>query len=240
MMRSFGSSDGHLVLCEGMARQLEATYNVRGRCEVLNNAELVDPALRPADKLVVGRQEIVVGHLSNLCAEKGTDAFLDVMERLAVDDERLRIKLAGPLLTPEMHERLKQARSRLADRLEYLGPVAGVRKVEFFQALDLFVFPSRYVHEAEPLVLLESLACGVPCVATSRCCVAGDLGEAGIALPPDGKGLEEAIIGALAEHERLRSRSRARFEELREQSRGQIKKLIGALRVADADEEMGT
>jgi glycosyltransferase involved in cell wall biosynthesis len=46
--------------------------------------------------------------------------------------------------------------------------VTGDAKLGFFEEITHFVFPSRYVHEAAPLVLYEALAAGAVCISTRR------------------------------------------------------------------------
>jgi glycosyltransferase involved in cell wall biosynthesis len=59
----------------------------------------------------------------------------------------------------------------------WLGAVHGARRTAFYESIDLLVFPTVYVHESEPLVILEALAHGVPVVTTRRGCIASALAD---------------------------------------------------------------
>lgn len=52
-----------------------------------------------------------------------------------------------------------------------LGPVSAASKQDFFDGIDVFLFPSRYRNETEPLVVLEAMAQGVPVVASALGCI---------------------------------------------------------------------
>jgi glycosyltransferase involved in cell wall biosynthesis len=56
--------------------------------------------------------------------------------------------------------------------IDYRGAVYGENKQAFFDDIDVMIFPSQYVHEAEPVTVIEALDRGIPVIATSRGCVA--------------------------------------------------------------------
>ncbi|MFY8195373.1 MAG: glycosyltransferase, partial [Novosphingobium sp.] len=121
-----------------------------------------------------------LGHLSNLSLEKGLDRFLSCgfgPDGTARTDRRL--VLAGAPSTPEATEALEKAALVLGDTLETHGAVSGERKAAFFRDIDLFVFPSLYRHEAQPLVALEALAYGKPVIALGFGYLAGLVGSTG-------------------------------------------------------------
>jgi glycosyltransferase involved in cell wall biosynthesis len=53
--------------------------------------------------------------------------------------------------------------------------------MEFLAQVDVFLFPSRYRHEAQPLVILEAQAAGARVVATNVGCVSSMLRSADVA-----------------------------------------------------------
>ena len=52
------------------------------------------------------------------------------------------------------------------DRINFVGRVDDDEKIRYYQASDLFLFPSRY--ESIALVALEALSCGLPAVISGR------------------------------------------------------------------------
>lgn len=50
----------------------------------------------------------------------------------------------------------------------YLGKRYGEEKTRFLQDADIFVFPTYYPNECFPLVLLEAMQQGLPCISTNE------------------------------------------------------------------------
>jgi glycosyltransferase involved in cell wall biosynthesis len=130
----------------------------------------VDPAectggnrLRARRLWGVGPDEVVVGHLANNSAEKGTVDLLRAAERLWAGGLRFRLVLAGPQMTG--FRRFWQGfdprwTSGAAPRVRCLGVVSEEGKRDFFAGLDAFALPSR--SDSFGLVLLEAWANGLP------------------------------------------------------------------------------
>jgi glycosyltransferase involved in cell wall biosynthesis len=99
--------------------------------------------------------------LGRVIPGKGPDIALDVAQELGQP-----LVLAGPALDA----RFLEASIRPAvdgDRVRYLGPVGGERKVELLRKARVLLFPSL-LEEACPVVVLEAMACGTPVVALRR------------------------------------------------------------------------
>ena len=180
----------HVLLCEDMRAAFEGRYarSLPSRYEslVLPNAFMAPDLAgsrdaRPADA------GLVIGHLSNLSLEKGSDLFLDLFEALATAGVSVSARLAGPVSDPGLKSRIATLRGREPERFRYLGPIYGSEKKAFFDSLDVFVFPTRYRNEAQPLVLIEALRSGCVLVALTRGCIACDHARAGGLLASDPK-----------------------------------------------------
>ena len=63
--------------------------------------------------------------------------------------------------------------------LEYRGALYGADKDAFFEAIDVFIFPTRYKNEAQPTVIFEAMSRGVPILSYERGCIKGQVGGAG-------------------------------------------------------------
>jgi glycosyltransferase involved in cell wall biosynthesis len=104
--------------------------------------------------------EVVIGHLANHSAEKGTVDLLRAISRLWQRGRRVRLVLAGPEMANFR---------RFWEGFEISGPVIrlGVldeqQKRDFFAGLDMFALPSR--SDSFGLVLLEAWANRLPNVA---------------------------------------------------------------------------
>nr|WP_249817003.1 glycosyltransferase family 4 protein [Bradyrhizobium sp. 160] len=116
--------------------------------------------------------QIALGHLSNLCAEKGFFLTADLFETLAKEFPSMTFKIAGPIVAPEVDVRLRELLNQFPDQVAYVGAVYGRAKQEFFQTIDAFVFPTLYPLEAQPNVIYEAMASGNLILATDRGCIA--------------------------------------------------------------------
>lgn len=177
MIARLGGQDVvHIVLGPRMEAQLAARYpglNIF----VLNNAGLVDPGLldlEPNDG-----PGLVLGHLSNLSADKGITEVVDTAIGCREAGLDVQLKLAGPITDAVASAAVEKATETLGDRFTYLGPVGGEQKRDFFQSIDVFLFPTNYVNEAAPMVLYEAMAANVPCLSNERGCISDMLGHDG-------------------------------------------------------------
>jgi glycosyltransferase involved in cell wall biosynthesis len=102
--------------------------------------------------------EIVIGHLANNSAEKGTVDLVRASERLWSRDQQFRLVLAGPEM-PSFRRFISGVQS---DRITRLGWLSDQARRDFFAGIDVLVLPSR--SDSFGLVLLEAWANGVPVV----------------------------------------------------------------------------
>jgi glycosyltransferase involved in cell wall biosynthesis len=163
LIRAGGPRLRHVVLSERMGRELSRTYAAARDVLVCSNAGLLGPADPPSGKRPAG--PLVLGHLSNLSVEKGLATVLATVRRLRGTGFPVRLLLAGPASGEEPAALVRSAEAEFGDALTYLGPIAAGDVDTFYRQLDVFLFPSTYRHEAEPLVVLEAARIGVPTVA---------------------------------------------------------------------------
>jgi glycosyltransferase involved in cell wall biosynthesis len=85
--------------------------------------------------------------------------FVEVAAEMQRRGHRLRAHLAGPLYD-ESARRLVPLSVQAIPGFEYRGPLYEAKKVAFYREIDVLLFPTRYRHEAEPLVIHEAMAEG--------------------------------------------------------------------------------
>jgi glycosyltransferase involved in cell wall biosynthesis len=122
----------------------------------------------------------------------------------------LPLKIAGKMREPKEREYWEQfVEPHLGDGIEWLGEVSHGEKVELLQRARATLFPIEW-EEPFGLVMIESMACGTPVIATNRGAV-GEVvehGRSGIIVE------DYRIMGsALEEADRLDSRELRRFVE---------------------------
>lgn len=232
-----GRSLLHIVLDEAMAQDLRHQYRPKGGVFVLSNAAFIEaPSTPPQGRTPDG--VVRLGHLSNLSIEKGLARFLACG---ITPDGKARtgrhLILAGAPSTPEAAATIAWNKALLGESLETRGAVSGARKREFYSDIDLFVFPSLYRHEAQPLVVLEALANGRPVLALDFGYLAALVGgTGGVILSPHGdfgSQADEALQRLTAAPGGLcvaSSAARAQFDALRAAALAQRDALPDALR----------
>ena len=165
---------------------------------------------RPAVHVPRGQRRII--YVGRLSGEKNLEVLVEATAKLlARFDVRLVIVGDGPLRRP-----LEELARRRGVAVDWRRVVPHAELPSLLAAADAFVLPSLTV--GHPKVLLEAMACGVPCVASSvggnRAIVAD--GDSGLLFDPRDPGaLAERLERVLDDEElarRLRRRGRAEVE----------------------------
>lgn len=165
-----GSNTTHIVLGRCMGFKLQRLYRiVTGRIIVLSNVAFFSPANFVKEH---GEHEpLTIGHLANLCIDKGVNDFINICLALEAKGVNFKAIIAGPFSDSNVKTLVTNAVKNI-EGLSYIGPVYSNAKKVFFSSLDIFVFPTRYVNEAEPLVLYEAGQSGALNIGTQRGCMA--------------------------------------------------------------------
>lgn len=167
----FRPGDVHVTQCPRLALAMERAYpGIYARS--LSNAFLVEPpgAPDPVPRVPTPGDPVTLVHISNLTLEKGLDTVIDTARQLVDRGIACRLILGGAPANAK-------ARAYLADALvhcpfiEARGHLDAAGKQAALAEADLFLFPTRYALEMQPIVVLEALAAGVPVVATGLGCL---------------------------------------------------------------------
>lgn len=175
LLRLAPRGTNHIALCDRMLERLKMVYlrewehrNHQG--QVVSNAFILDIDDAPLQRA----GKLTIGHLSNLTVEKGAVRFVDLFLRLRREGHDVVARMAGPIGDLESAAAIKTATESYPEDFVWQGPLYGEAKVDFYQTLDAFVFPTDYVNEAQPLVLFEALAGGAAVLVTDRGCIGCD------------------------------------------------------------------
>lgn len=169
IVRVGGKSTTHVALSTSMADALRAVYPDAQTVEVCSNAAIIGPRhevpLSDAD-------ELRIGHLSNLSSQKGLDRVLRCHAAAVDAGYQVHLHLAGPPADIVATASLKAALAGPYSKyITYYGNLERHQIADFFSVVDVFLFPSQYVNEAEPLVVLEALQARVPVLASQVGCL---------------------------------------------------------------------
>jgi glycosyltransferase involved in cell wall biosynthesis len=151
------------------------------RVHVVHNG--VDIPAQPSG--AVGGAVLRVGGLGRLTEQKGFDVLIEAVRRLIGRGQVLDVVIGG---SGRDEDSLRAAAAGLP--VAFPGFVTDTRR--FLAGLDVFCLTSR--REALPLVLLEAMAEGLPCIATDVGDVRAAAGDSVLVVPPgDVEGLTAAL-----------------------------------------------
>jgi len=103
--------------------------------------------------------------MSRIHPKKGLFNLIDAWRQLVGEFPDWQLVIAGPDELGHTGEVKAAAKSAgISDRVTFVGPVYGTLKTSLLTAADLFVLPT--FSENFGIVVLESLACGVPVITT--------------------------------------------------------------------------
>lgn len=148
--------------------------------------ETFRPLDREAIRARLGLSRPTLLSVGNLVVEKGHDLAISALARLP--EARLIIIGSGPL----EHQLRRQSETQgVSDRMSWIAPLPQGELAHYYAAADICLLASS--REGMPNVLLESLACGTPVVATA---VGGSVEI--VAAPEAGSLVSERSADALA------------------------------------------
>lgn len=175
-----GHDAWHVLLSESMAARFASQYGPTQSICLTNSVFLEDKSASCPKRR---KAQFTIGLLSNLSTDKGVADFLNVAALARTAGQRWHFRLAGPFATPECEIFCRSTADHIGG-VEIAGPLLDGAKRAFYESLDAFLFPTRYINEAEPLVVLEALNYGVPVIAFGRGAIPEILGRCGTVVPP--------------------------------------------------------
>lgn len=162
LVKAGAGSLTHVTLSDDMAHGLQDLYGI-DESVVCSNAVFVGAPTAPGT--AVAHAPLSLGHFGNLSIEKGLALALATFRELVRRQVPVRLSLAGPVAGAQELALIHEAQSEFGDLVAWEGPLDRPEVDEFMNGLDLLLFPSTYVNEAQPLVVLEAARLGVPAMA---------------------------------------------------------------------------
>ena len=144
--------------------------------------------------------------LSNLFVDKGPLDLLRASEMVARKGLAHRLSFLGAVADPSVEAEISAADQQCGRVVERLGPLYGQAKTELMRDATIFVFPSYYRYEVQPLSIIEALSLGLPVIASN---IAGipsliEDGREGLLVPPRDVDALATAIERLLRHQALR------------------------------------
>jgi glycosyltransferase involved in cell wall biosynthesis len=144
-----------------------------------------------------------VTYMGTLIRSKGYPELLRAAARLRDGGVEATFVFAGAWNSEAERSEAYELVDRLAldGRVEFVGVVAGESKRRLLAEADVFVLPTRYPPEGQPLVILEAMAAGLPVVSTPRAAIPDMLedGVTGLLVPEGDDAALEAALRRLVE-----------------------------------------
>lgn len=157
----------HIFLSEGMVGAYRATYGEPHDCIVQSNAAFVGAAVAvPQRDRATGELRLI--HVSNLSRNKGLDRVLAIYAAMQQTGRACSLTLVGPFASDDDEEVFA---TWTGPQIIYMGPLPPSEIAEALKLHDVFLFPSQYPDEAEPLVVLEAFSCGLKVLASPVGCL---------------------------------------------------------------------
>jgi len=181
----YGRMAAVLTPASGARRQLLADLGLpAGHVHVVPNG--VEVPVGPAGP--AGHPVPRVGGLGRLTQQKGFDVLLEALRTLGAHGVPVEVVVGG---AGRDEQRLRAGAAGLP--VTFPGFVRDPRA--FLAGLDVFCLPSR--REALPLVLLQAMAEGLPCVATDVGDIRAAVGADAVVVPPGDPAVLAAALGRL-------------------------------------------
>lgn len=163
----------HIFLCEKMKLDYEIMYGV-DKFRIVSNAMHVSKKIN-LKFIKKDLNNIVIGHMSNLCYEKGLKEIIEMCEIMIDKKMNFTIRIAGNVQSKDILDYINTNVKKYSGYLIYDGVINENNKYEFFEKCDFFIFPSYYHNEAQPNVIFEAQASGLVCITSNVACMTSDI-----------------------------------------------------------------
>jgi len=195
LLRTCGDDAVQIVLCGCMRRKLESLYGRMRLSYELPSDYYSTLRAEHALKLTSENGPVILGHLSNLTLEKGVDDCIALHRALVARGDAVTLVIGGPCSSPAAKRVLDEAVAEFPQSLVYMGALDEAAKEQFYRRINVFLFPTRYRNEADPIVVSDAQSYGLPTIVTDRGCLGERVdGSVGMVISQD-----ENFVGTVLE-----------------------------------------
>jgi glycosyltransferase involved in cell wall biosynthesis len=156
-------ADAGIVLSKTLTKNFDNLL-VQKKIYIVENFATVDLTLN--DKIIKSKDRLRILYLSNLMEEKGVLDFLDSLILLKNEGVVFSADIAGKI-EDESELIVKSKFDELIGFINYHGVVFGEKKISLLQNSNVFILPTYYRMEGQPISLIEAMATGNIIVTTA-------------------------------------------------------------------------
>lgn len=160
-----GHAQGGIVLSESLKPNFQQLLPEK-KIQIVEN--FASEALFHTDLSQKQFQQLHLLFLSNMYLEKGIVDFLDVLLMLQQANIPFKASIGGNFEVSSKHIVLQKMQEIDEKSIEYHGFVSGSQKQELLLKANVFVLPTYYKIEGQPISIIEALATGNIIVTTQQ------------------------------------------------------------------------
>lgn len=162
--------DTSIVLLPDMKEQ----YDMYSEMNVVAIANCFSPFLKESKvRQLVNKESIKILYLSNIMESKGIFYLIEAVDALIKRGLKVELNIAGIAVDDEISDKGEVYRKfnkaiQYKNYIKYHGAVYGKDKENLYVVSDVFILPTFYRTEAQPISLIEGMASGCILISTQH------------------------------------------------------------------------
>ncbi len=149
---------------------VKSEYSSSNKIELVRLGVFREKNFQPKDYTSNDKETLMIGLMSWFEMKKGIDYLLEALHNLNLKGIRnIKLKLAGDGPLKEEYLQFINEK-RLNEVVDYIGPLDGKEKINFYKEIDAFVLPSIILENDKdgiPVVLMEAISYALPIISTN-------------------------------------------------------------------------
>lgn len=152
----------HIFLSNYMQEKYIKIWNPEGKCWVVTNHRVATNRLKDInlEKRITGAEVCFSGRLS---AEKGFWEAIATTEQLLLRFPDMRANFLGVAEGSDVENEIIRVKEIFRERFNHMSAYEVRKLAQVLSQTTFYLFPSKYINEASPLVVLEAQAAGNVC-----------------------------------------------------------------------------